>query len=227
MGYNEAFREIVLDPFRENEGVNKELNFYLTKYREFKEQQPLDDQQYWSFERFIREKILRKAQTPCKTRCLSLLYTYCYMPCHVDANKVVIESEHECFFDPYIYRKPSNVLMIDVGCGPMTACLALADYQQTEKPDERLRLDYIGFDSEPHMTDIALEFGRRKYQNDLFGSNFRWCYPDGKNTLWVEQVRNPIKQAGTLVFYFSYFWGQEGAVKDIDRWVNRVKKISA
>jgi len=226
MGYNEAFREIVLNPLRDNEAVNRKVREYLVQWQEFRSQQPVEEQKFWSFDYYIRDQILQRAQTSCTTKTLSLLYSYAYMPCHVDGNKAVIKRERDTFFEPFIYRKPTNVLIIDVGCGPMTACLALADDQQDRNADTRLNLDYVGFDIQPRMTDIALEFGRRKNQNDLFGENFRWCYPDGKNTLWIEQVRNSVKQNGTLVFYFSYFWGQEGVENDIAIWVDRVKRIA-
>lgn len=219
MGYQEAFREIVLKPLREDKEVNERVNEYLVEYQQ-------NRTEFSSFDHYIRMKILGHARTPCDTRALALLYSYTYMPMHVDGNIKVIEREYEKFFKPYIYQKPSNVRMIDVGCGPMTACVALADFQQSLPDKKRLDLDYIGCDIHSFMTDIALKFNQNKDQNDLFGENFRGCYPDIKNQEWIEQVDCSVKDGGTLVFYFSYFWGQEGVPEEVGNWVDCVKRIS-
>ncbi|MCW3055247.1 MAG: hypothetical protein JWN14_4417, partial [Chthonomonadales bacterium] len=111
VGYQEAFRDIVLKPFREDEEINQEVNQYLVAYQQSRTE-------FSSFDHYIRMTILGYARTPCETRALALLYSYIYMPMHLDGNKKVIEREYQTFFNPYIYQKPSNVLMIDVGCGP-------------------------------------------------------------------------------------------------------------
>jgi hypothetical protein len=219
VGYQEAFRDIVLKPFREDEEINQEVNQYLVAYQQSRTE-------FSSFDHYIRMKILGYARTPCETHALALLYSYTYMPMHLDGNKKVIEREYQTFFKPYIYQKPSNVLMIDVGCGPMTACMALADFQQSLPAKKRLELDYLGCDIHSFMTDIALNFNRKKNQNDLFGDHFRGCYPDIKNPHWIEQVDCPVKDGGTLVFYFSYFWEQGGVTEEVGKWVDCVKRIS-
>ena len=145
---------------------------------------------------------------------------------HVAGNKEVIKLKYKDFFKPYIYQKPANALVIDVGCGPMTACVALADLQQSFPAKKRIDLDYVGCDIQPYMTDIALKFADKESQNDLFGENFRGCYPDIKNTDWIEQVDCSVKDGGTLVFYFSYFWGQQGVSEEVGKWVDCVKRIS-
>lgn len=219
MGYKEAFRDIVLKPLREDKEVNERVNEYLADYQQ-------NRTEFSSFDHYIRMKILGYARTPCETRALALLYSYTYMPMHVDGNIKVIEREYEKFFKPYIYEKPSNVLMVDVGCGPMTACVALADFQQSLSDKKRLELDYIGCDLHSYMTNIALKFHANKDRNDLFGATFQASYPDIENQEWIEQVDYPVKDGGTLVFYFSYFWVQEGVSEEVGNWVDCVKRIS-
>ena len=234
MGLDEAFEQIVVTPFCKDRNVYDESDPVSVELAELRNE--LEELRYRheylsqyngkNFDKWVREDLLEKAQIRCDTRCLALLYTYTYLYQHLDANQEVIRRECKSFFDPYIYNKPSNVLMVDVGCGPMTACLALADYHQRQNASNRLNLDYIGFDREASMTDIALEFGRRKHHNDLFGPNFRWCYPTVKSSIWVEQVRGSINGTGTLLFYFSYIFGQPEFSAYVDEWVERVKKFS-
>jgi hypothetical protein len=219
VSYQEAFHDIVLKPFREDEEINQEVNQYLARYQQ-------NRAEFSSFDHYIRMKILGYARNPCETPALALLYSYTYMPMHLDGNIKVIEREYEGFFQPYIYQRSPNVLMIDVGCGPMTACVALADFQQSLPAGERLNLDYVGCDIHSFMTDIALKFHAKKDQNDLFGENFRGCYPDIQNPHWMEQGNCSVNDGGTLVFYFSYFWGQEGVSEEVDKWVDCVKRIS-
>ena len=219
MGYQEAFRDVVLKPLREDEEVNQEVTQYLLAYQQSRTE-------FSSFDHYIRRKILGYARTPCETPALALLYSYTYMPMHLDGNKKVIEREYQTFFKPYIYQKPANVWMIDVGCGPMTACLALADFQQSFPAKKRLELDYLGCDLHSFMTDIALNFSKRKNQKDLFGAHFRAGYPDIKNPRWMEQVACPVEDGGTLFFYFSYFWEQDGVTEDVGQWVDCVKRLS-
>jgi len=71
-----------------------------------------------------------------------------------------------------------------------------------------------------------LKDNKKKNQNDLFGDHFRGCYPDIKNPHWIEQVDCPVKDGGTLVFYFSYFWEQGGVTEEVGKWVDCVKRIS-
>lgn len=219
MGYKEAFHDIVLKPLREDEEIHQEVTQYLAGYQQ-------NRTEFSSFDHYIRMKILGYARNPCETRALALLYSYTYMPMHVDGNIKVIEREYERFFQPYIYEKPSNVLMIDVGCGPMTACVALADFQQSLSAQKRLELDYVGCDLHSFMTDIARKFHAKQDHNELFGENFRGCYPDITNPHWMEQVNSSVKDRGTLVFYFSYFWGQQGVSEEVDKWVDCVKRLS-
>ena len=219
MGYQEAFREVVLKPLREDAEINHEVNQYLAAYDQCRTE-------FSSFDHYVRMKVLGYARTLCETRALALLYSYTYMPMHMDGNKKVIEREFSTFFNPYIYQKPSNVMMIDVGCGPMTACAAIADFQQGLQPKKRLELDYLGCDLQSFMTDIARDFSSKKSLNTLFGDRFKGRYPDIKDPNWFEQMGSSVKDGGTLVFYFSYFWEQGGLTEEVVKWVDCIKSIS-
>ena len=219
MGYQEAFREVVLKPLREDEAIRQEVQQYLGAYQQSRSE-------FSSFDHYIRMKILGHARTPCQTQALALLYSYTYMPMHLDGNKKVIEREYETFFQPYLYQKLANVWMIDVGCGPMTACLALSDFQQSLPAKKPLELAYLGCDLQSVMTDIACNFHSKPNHKDLFGEHFRGNYPDINNPRWMEHLDCPLKAGGTLVFYFSYFWEQEGIPEEVGKWVERVKRLS-
>ena len=65
MGYEEAFREIVLKPFREDEEINQEVNRYFVAYQQSKTE-------FSSFDHYIRMQILGHARTPCETPALAL-----------------------------------------------------------------------------------------------------------------------------------------------------------
>jgi len=100
------------------------------------------------------------------------------------------------------------VTFVDIGCGPMTSCLALTDYYSQIAPGSKLHLDYLGIDREKAMLDLASQFGNRR---DLFSDSFRQNYSSD----W-DYKHIPHKKNGTLIFNFSYFWGQNGVQDDVN-----------
>ena len=212
VGYQEAFRDVVLKPLREDEAIQQEVHQYLVAYQQSRTE-------FSSFDHYIRMKILGYARTPCQTPALALLYSYTYMPMHMDGNKKVIEREYETFFQLYLYQKPANVWMIDVGCGPMTACLALSDFQQSLPTKQRLELEYVGCDLQSRMTDIAVKFhSKANPTGSLWRAFSRTATRTSTNPHWREQVDCPLTEGGTLVFYFSYFWEQ--VAESRKKWAN-------
>jgi SAM-dependent methyltransferase len=91
-----------------------------------------------------------------------LLYCYFNMKKHfftsIAVFKKIWKSLHQIFAD-----KKYSPIFIDLGCGPLTSGLALAELFQSET-GEPLRINYIGIDISKAMIEKAKEFS----QSDLF-----------------------------------------------------------
>lgn len=99
-----------------------------------------------------------------------LLYCYFNMKKHfftsIAVFKKVWNSLHQIFTD-----KKYSPVFIDLGCGPLTSGLAMAELFQNET-GEPLRMNYIGIDISEAMIEKAKEFS----QSDLFHSESTFSF---------------------------------------------------
>lgn len=194
MAFEDAFRDLVLEQLkvdsttiqvaRENPGRNNygERNYDAAIIR-----------------------ALDQAKTPCSTPTLALWYCYRYLNMHFDQFTEVINLEVDSFKDQ-IFSKKGNLLMIDVGCGPMTSCLAMADYHLKEY-GSLINLHYIGIDNMLPMSNKASEFSKRA---DLFGPASTFLFFDSWASCNPSSLKDKVSKDGTLIINFSFFFGQPG-----------------
>jgi len=99
-----------------------------------------------------------------------LLYCYFNMRKHFFTSSFVFEKIYESLRS--IFNDPAKtVVFIDLGCGPMTSGLALADLH-LEKTGERLQLNYIGIDNSQAMLDKAERFLAYDIYSDESAASF-------------------------------------------------------
>lgn len=168
-------------------------------------------------------KMLNRAHGCYNTFDEVLWYCYCYMPQHFDAFQRVIQMEEEDSTDfqygdtfrRKVFNTDGDLLVVDVGCGPMTAGLALADwYLGTER--KFLKLSYVGIDDSEHCRNIASQFAAR---NDLFSMQSPPLFEASCSAIDVGELKKRITTNGTLLFIFSYALGQHTCEQEhLEEW---------
>ena len=142
-----------------------------------------------------------------------LWYCYCYMPQHFDAFQRVIQLEEadaddEGYGDTFrkkVFSTNGDLLVIDVGCGPMTTGLALADWHNN-RYGVPLKLSYIGIDDSARCREFAERFAHR---DDLFAMQHQALFLGSCDECDMEQLKSRVTSNGTLLFVFSYIFGQD------------------
>jgi hypothetical protein len=193
MPFDEAFTDLVLEQML----IDPEINNIIK-----------NDDNYWETIR----KGLRQGQISCNTPSLVLQYCYTYLHTHFDAYQSMLTLQQPRLeeFCQAVFGPERRVLMVDFGCGPMTCGLALADYGRC-KYGQPPNLVYIGIDNQPCMLQKASEFASR---SNLFGNSFvadfkhmecgaEWSLAE------IQSISQHAEPGITLVFNFSYLFGQE------------------
>jgi len=122
-----------------------------------------------------------------------LLYCYFNMKKHfftsIAVFKKVWKSLHQIFTD-----KKYSPIFIDLGCGPLTSGLAIAELFQSEtgKP---LLMNYIGIDISQAMIEKAKEFS----QSDLFHPNTTFLFFKNWNDIPNEKLQ---EMAARIIRFF-------------------------
>ena len=224
MGYNEAFDELVKVPFHN-----------LPDFVQFRQEKPeYTKEEYNKFYQNSREEL---GTGPYDTEAKVLRYCYFQQPLHSAAFKTLAEKRRRTF-ETNIYSKQGDVLMIDFGCGPMTSCLALAErfalhqlelnaeaeYDNAITPEDiRLRIHYVGIDTETHMITKAKQFASR---TDIFGEGFTSDFVSNCSQLDAKVLAKSVSASGTIIFNFSYILGQTGITEDVlKEWVAFINDI--
>ena len=210
-----AYRELVLDELR------KQANIAGTRTNSI----VLASDDYDSA---IRSK-LSSAQGCYNTLDEVLWYCYCYMPLHFDVFQKVMQLEEDDAgeingdtFRQKVFNTDGNLLVVDVGCGPMTAGLALADWysHQYKQP---LKLSYVGIDDSAHCTNFAANFAARRELFDMprTASFYKDC--NGCN---LDELRQCVTNDGTVLFICSYVFGQNSCkVEHVAEWASFVREV--
>jgi hypothetical protein len=140
------------------------------------------------------------------------LYSYSNMKGHFFTCSATFQEHQEVLED--LFKPRGRVLMIDVGCGPATACLALADLLPSR------RIDYIGIDSAEAMRAQAQKLfeaakdGAKLLQTDSVPA-FKPC--------WTAVPVEHIAHEDSVMLVFSYFFASKSLmaqdVKGMAAWV--------
>lgn len=203
-----AFRKLVLGPLRDDQ----------------------EDQQFFrdnaaNYDQSLRAKVLNRGQTPCSSSTLVLQYCYTYMYQHLMAYKrfLNIPKNHRRITD----KLGSSCCFVDVGCGPLTSALAMADHNWEHRPEDRLLMNYIGIDCEGEMIRKAREFPEFP---GIFAPDSRFEFlrcgvtPDDQIPNLIDRLRE--NNYCSIILNFAYYWGQN-RVRDLSAraWADCLKRI--
>lgn len=186
---------------------------------------------YWDLDEihsYIRDDILDNGKTRCNTSELANLYTYSYVLGHVDAFRVAVDPPEdkvkpwEIVFAELYFTDYETSLIVDIGCGPGTVGLALAELWKDGEDNsgelpESLPINYLGIDIEPKMILLAEDF----FNTPLFDDVIRINVSDCKTRIRVDNGKEPTK----LIFTFNYIFSQNGALEAIEDFINTIKNI--
>lgn len=129
-----------------------------------------------------------------------LLYCYFNMKKHFFTSLAVFKkmwkSLHQIFTD-YKY----SPVFIDLGCGPLTSGLAIAELFQSET-GEPLRMNYIGIDISQAMIDKAKEFS----ESDLFHQDTTFFFYKSWNDIPNEQLKELAGKNNPFFLNASYLF---------------------
>lgn len=87
------------------------------------------------------------------------LYSYYQMPKWYAANQSVF-THYQVYFSSLLAQTGNRLVVIDYGCGPMTAALAISDVFGQQYP--HFRMDYIGVEPSQALRAKAMEFAQAK-----------------------------------------------------------------
>lgn len=114
----------------------------------------------------------------------ALLYCYYNLRKHFFTGRYVFGQLIDSL--PAILTNPnSQPVFLDLGCGPMTSALALADLYR-ERFNQPLPIRYVGVDIAPAMLDKARTFE----QSGLFASSSQFTY----FTRWADALESLVEQ---------------------------------
>lgn len=150
----------------------------------------------WTYGR-IREKT-NKGQGPFDDKFSTLCYCIGYMYRHYDDFKAILRKER--FTLP---QENPRMLVIDLGCGPGTAGIAIRDYFQESRIIPTI--DYCGIDRSTEMTHVASQLfdkmsGGFRGSKDFFQSA-------GKALAYIRQKASQRYTA--YIFCASYLFSQK------------------
>jgi hypothetical protein len=163
-------------------------------------------------------ELCKNGQGPFDTEEAALCYCMGYMHTHFQAAQIPLRG---------VSRRlagKSCVAMIDIGCGPMTAALALADLH-IKRFGLPLPLNYIGIDIAEPMLELAEEFSERA---DCFSAS-----PGGYvklvrrlDDVTDARVRKWLRDSTHVVIVLSYVLAQNAVGhKDVDGYARLVARI--
>ncbi len=183
----------------------------LEPLREFKETQSLLETHGKDFDRHLLSAVLDQGRRESDSMLTARYYAYCYMLSHHDAMKHVL-SKNRKLFQKNILDHNGNLLIVDFGCGPLIAGLALGTLTN-EVAGAPLDARYAGIDDNEHVLELAKEFEACP----VFGENFKATYAKDWNLADVPALVEFGQGAKGLVLVFSYFFGQSRATDKIEK----------
>ncbi|MPZ31862.1 MAG: hypothetical protein GEV13_12840 [Rhodospirillales bacterium] len=151
-----------------------------------------------------------------------LCYCMAYMHSHYEAAKIALSDVAQAL------TKKSAVAVLDIGCGPMTAALALAQLN-LNRFGQPLALSYIGVDISAPMLKFAERFSQR---DDCFSSTSGGFYRfvPTLEEVTTDRLKRLINGATHVVIVLSYIMSQKNLsfanVDDIAKIASRVRTLA-
>lgn len=143
-----------------------------------------------------------------------ILYCFVNLKKHFFACLATYEA-HRAAIEELLVSERSP-LVLDVGCGPATACLALTDLFPGR------RFDYLGIDSSPAMRTRARRLWEAACEKGLVGEG---STPDFKES-WDEVDVDQVVPATTVLIVFSYLFASHtltfGTIRSLADFVHRL-----
>jgi SAM-dependent methyltransferase len=149
-----------------------------------------------------------RGQGPFLTEESVLCYCMTYMHYHFEAAVRVL--------DPFvrILDRNSVVAMLDIGCGPMTAALALAESNIAHRR-QPLTLKYIGVDISTPMLNIAEAFSEQEHCFAQPDDGY-WRFLSSIDDITERRLEKLTRGATHVVVVLSYLLAQNGlSLKDV------------
>ncbi|MDA7758003.1 class I SAM-dependent methyltransferase [Opitutales bacterium] len=142
-----------------------------------------------------------------------LLYAYCNMPGHIKRGIEIFSKEH----DKLESILESGLLIYDIGCGPLTTCLAFAD------SFENKTFDYIGVDNSQGMLNLGHKQwnGYTKFKS----SRVKQCSPESFLNWNQINPSGKTKSRNTLINFSFFFASKQLDDEDIQSLVSFVKNV--
>ncbi len=147
-----------------------------------------------------------------------LLYCYFNMKKHFFTSVAVFKKVWKSLHQIFTNKKYSPVF-IDLGCGPLTSGLAIAELFQNET-GEPLRMNYIGIDISNAMIEKAKEFS----QSDLFHQETTFSFFKNWNDITNEKLKELAGKNNPFFLNASYLFANLSA-NVVDDLVIFVRKL--
>jgi hypothetical protein len=162
---------------------------------------PIDDPEE-NFDTYVRS-CLKRGQCLLNSRTISLWYTYTYMLMHGEAFQYALRHPPRLF--DRLKEDLSDATVFDFGCGPLTCSLALADLNTYyERPP--VNMTYVGIDDCAAIRQLGKSIVKR-YAG--FGPNYNQLLFKNWNAIDAASLDGLSDKNGTVIFCFSYFFGQD------------------
>ncbi len=136
-----------------------------------------------------------------------------YMDMHIKQNKFAFE---RCL--PLALLKDKNILFVDMGCGPMTSGLALAEKLSSCAADYKTRTTYFGIDISENMCDLARDINK-KYE--IF-DHFQIINGDSLNANEI----NSDPQPDIAILCFSYVFASDTYQHNYSKSANKIESLA-
>jgi hypothetical protein len=129
-----------------------------------------------------------------------LLYCYFNMRKHFFTSSFVFEKIYDSL-RPVFNDPEKTVVFIDIGCGPLTSGLALADLH-TEKTGEKLTINYIGIDISQAMLNKAAQF----LKHNIFSEESQSAFYLSWNSIPKATLKKFVGLNNPIVINASYLF---------------------
>ncbi|MBF9222493.1 class I SAM-dependent methyltransferase [Hymenobacter ruricola] len=179
----------------------------------------------------IRERILNYGRADFREACLTvrpvaqpvdrvLLYCFYNLRKHFFTTRYVFGQIIDSLPD-MLTNKDARPVFVDLGCGPMTSGLALADLYQ-ERHGHLLTVNYVGIDIAPAMIEKAQEFER----SGLFAPNSQFAYYEAWADALVPIIDGFVQVTNPIIFNASYLFASESLnVSELALFINQLRGL--
>jgi hypothetical protein len=171
-----------------------------------------------SFDDYVRTIMLERGSSYLENKLMARLYAYTHMLQHYDALWTVLQLKSERV-GVSVFDHSGEIGILDVGCGPLTATLSLAD-EYAARFGTRLSASVVGIDHAQATLDLAKKFFDRGHLSA--DSTFHGIADFGLDA--AKQVGKLMRGKRTLVLVCSYFFGQP-AIGDVDKLAGFCKSV--